>query len=82
MKRTPIKGRGATDNFAHVYEGVKAGDIARRFSCSWPTITRHLKQLEEAGLVHAERDGRERMYRLDRDRLLGATSLWLSHFED
>jgi RND family efflux transporter MFP subunit len=22
-----IKGRGATDNFAHVYEGVKAGDI-------------------------------------------------------
>ncbi len=27
VKRTPIKGRGATDNFAHVYEGVKAGDI-------------------------------------------------------
>jgi RND family efflux transporter MFP subunit len=27
VKKSPIKGKGATDNFVHVYEGVKAGDI-------------------------------------------------------
>ena len=27
VKRNLIKGKGATDNFVHVYEGVKAGDI-------------------------------------------------------
>ena len=27
VKKTLIKGRGATDNFVHVYEGIKAGDI-------------------------------------------------------
>ena len=27
VKRTPIKGKGATDNFAHIYEGIKAGDV-------------------------------------------------------
>jgi DNA-binding transcriptional ArsR family regulator len=61
---------------------VKAGDIARRFSCSWPTITRHLKQLEDAGLVIAERAGRERIYQLNQKRLLKVTGGWLAHFED
>jgi DNA-binding transcriptional ArsR family regulator len=61
---------------------VKAGDIARRFSCSWPTITRHLRQLEEAGLVVAEREGRERIYHLDREKLLSVTSQWLAHFDE
>jgi RND family efflux transporter MFP subunit len=27
VKQTPIKGKGATDNFAHIYDGVKAGDV-------------------------------------------------------
>jgi RND family efflux transporter MFP subunit len=27
VKKTLIKGKGATDNFVHVYEGVEAGDI-------------------------------------------------------
>ena len=27
VKKTLIKAKGATDNFAHVYEGIKAGDI-------------------------------------------------------
>ena len=27
VKRTPIKGKGASDNFVHIYEGVTAGDI-------------------------------------------------------
>jgi RND family efflux transporter MFP subunit len=27
VKKTPIKGKGATDNFVHVIEGIKAGNI-------------------------------------------------------
>ncbi len=59
---------------------VRAGEIAARFSCSWPTTTRHLKVLEEAGLVTVEREGRERFYRLERERLERVVGDWLSHF--
>lgn len=54
-----------------------AGEIARRFSCSWPTTTRHLRVLEDAGLVRAERQGRERVYELDRARLERVVGGWL-----
>ena len=60
---------------------VSAGDIARRFSCSWPTTTRHLRVLEEAGLVTAHREGRERFYQLERETLERHLGGWLAHFE-
>ena len=60
---------------------MTAGEIAKRFSCSWPTTTRHLRVLEEAGLVRVRKDGRERIYALDRERLLGRTAEWLRWFE-
>jgi DNA-binding transcriptional ArsR family regulator len=53
----------------HFREGMTAGDIAGRFHVAWPTISRHLKVLEDAGLVTAERRGRERMYRVDRTKI-------------
>jgi DNA-binding transcriptional ArsR family regulator len=59
---------------------MTAGDIAGRFACSWPTTTRHLRVLEEAGLVRVEKRGRERVYRLDRQRLAGVTGAWLRWF--
>jgi len=59
---------------------MTAGEIADRFSCSWPTTTRHLRVLEEAGLVRVEQRGRERVYRLDTARLLGVTTSWLRWF--
>jgi DNA-binding transcriptional ArsR family regulator len=59
---------------------MSAGDIAQRFSCSWPTTTRHLRILEEAGLVKAEKRGRERVYTLQCARLLEVTSRWLDSF--
>ena len=59
---------------------VTAGDIARRFEHSWPTTTRHLRVLEDAGLVHARRDGRERVYHLDAERLHRVVGGWLRHF--
>ena len=45
--------------------GMTAGQIADRFKHSWPTTTRHLGVLQEAGLVQVEVKGRERIYRLE-----------------
>jgi DNA-binding transcriptional ArsR family regulator len=59
---------------------MTAGEIADRFDCTWPTTTRHLKQLEAAGLVRVERRGRARVYRLDRERLGRVAGAWLRHF--
>ena len=59
---------------------MTAGEIARRFECSWPTTTRHLQKLERAGLVVVEAQGRERVYRLDGARLRGVVTGWLGNF--
>ena len=48
---------------------MSAGDIAARFRHSWPTTTRHLRVLEDAGLVQYAQAGRARHYRIERDRL-------------
>ena len=60
---------------------VRAGDIAERFACSWPTTTRHLGVLRDAGLVAVEPEGRERWYRVDTARLRDVVGGWLDHFE-
>ena len=53
------------------FEGgsMTAGEIAEMFDQAWPTTTRHIRVLESAGLLHHERDGRNRVYHLDRRRL-------------
>jgi DNA-binding transcriptional ArsR family regulator len=63
------------------FEGgaMTAGAIAATFEHAWPTTTRHLRVLEQAGLVRHERRGRERVYRLDRRRLEVARD-WLAWF--
>ncbi|MBL4683473.1 MAG: helix-turn-helix transcriptional regulator [Nannocystaceae bacterium] len=55
--------------------------MAGRFDCTWPTTTRHLKVLRDAGLVAVERRGRERVYRLDRAHLQGVAHGWLANFD-
>lgn len=60
---------------------MTAGEIAARFECSWPTTTRHLRRLEDAGLVTVEKEGRERIYRLARDTLRRVVGGWLEHFD-
>ena len=59
---------------------MPAGKIAGRFAHSWPTITRHLKQLEEAGLVSIESAGRERHYVIDAKKLFGVGRGWFDYF--
>jgi DNA-binding MarR family transcriptional regulator len=38
----------------HFRGAANAGEIAARFAHKWPTTTRHLRVLEEAGLVQHE----------------------------
>jgi DNA-binding transcriptional ArsR family regulator len=58
---------------------MTAGEIAGRFSCAWPTTTRHLRVLEDAGLLRHEKQGRTRVYRLQRERL-HVLNEWLAWF--
>jgi DNA-binding transcriptional ArsR family regulator len=65
----------------HFRGGVAtAGEIAARFAHKWPTTTRHLRVLEDAGLVRQQKRGRTRDYTLDKDRL-GLVSEWLRWFD-
>ena len=59
---------------------MTAGEIANRFDCTWPTTTRHLRQLERAGLVRVERNGRKRLYLLNDRRLRDVAGSWLAWF--
>ena len=58
---------------------MTSGEIADRFSCAWATTSRHLRKLESSGLVTVERNGREWIYRLNRERL-GVVAEWLDWF--
>jgi DNA-binding transcriptional ArsR family regulator len=42
-----------------------SGEVADHFSSSWPTISRHLALLRDAGLVLTERRGQEIYYELN-----------------
>jgi DNA-binding transcriptional ArsR family regulator len=60
---------------------MTAGEIAGRFHHAWPTISRHLRVLEHAGLIRHDRQGRSRVYRLDPAKL-ALVREWLRWFED
>jgi DNA-binding transcriptional ArsR family regulator len=53
------------------FEGgsMTAGEIADMFEHAWPTTTRHIQVLESAGLLRHYREGRSRIYQIDRRRL-------------
>jgi DNA-binding transcriptional ArsR family regulator len=44
---------------------LPSGEIASAFASSWPTVSRHLAVLREAGLIVAERDGQHIRYELN-----------------
>ena len=63
----------------HLRGTMTAGDIAGRFAHAWPTTTRHLRVLEDAGLLTQERQGRNRIYRVAQDKL-DVLREWLGWF--
>jgi DNA-binding transcriptional ArsR family regulator len=46
-----------------------SGEIAAQFPASWPSISRSLRELREAGAVRERRAGQQRFYRADREAL-------------
>jgi DNA-binding transcriptional ArsR family regulator len=61
-------------------EPQSAGDLGRRFRSAQPTISRHLKILEEAGLVIRRIEGRSHRFRLRRKPLQDAER-WLTRHQ-
>src|SRR5262252_10139948 len=57
---------------------LAAGEIARRFSISGPSISRHLSILKSADLVSERRVGNRILYRLEADRIASALGDFLS----
>lgn len=63
----------------HAHDGtLTAGELSARFAHSWPTTTRHLTVLLDAGLVTVTPVGRERRYQIARHHLADALGLWLT----
>jgi DNA-binding transcriptional ArsR family regulator len=54
--------------------------LAKPFRMSQPAISQHLRVLRKAGLVNAERLGRERRYRLRGQSLRGVYD-WVAHYQ-
>ncbi len=55
-------------------------ELADPFRMSQPAISQHLKVLRQAGLVSERRVGRQRVYRLEAERLKTVYD-WVSHYE-
>lgn len=60
---------------------LPAGAIARQFPVSRPAISKHLRLLRRARLVHERRQGRLRLYRLNPEPLKAVDS-WLEHYRN
>ncbi|MGK5114015.1 MULTISPECIES: ArsR/SmtB family transcription factor [unclassified Geodermatophilus] len=60
---------------------LAAGELADRFPVSRPAISRHLRVLREAGLVHSRVEGRRRLYGLDPSPLRELDE-WLEPYRD
>ncbi len=62
-------------------ESMSSGDIAARYACSWPTVTRHLGVLKRAGLIAVRRDGKSLRYDLNRGALARVWDNYFAHFD-
>jgi DNA-binding transcriptional ArsR family regulator len=65
----------------HFRGEARAGDIARRFQCSWPTTSRHLATLVKSNLLTVEVSGRERIYRANDALLVELFTRWLGYLK-
>ena len=61
-------------------ETRSAGELGRRFRSAQPTISKHLKVLERAGIVERRVEGRVHQFRLRR-RALEQAGTWISRHQ-
>ncbi len=57
------------------------GELAAPFEMSWPAVSRHLKVLEQAGLIERKIQARWRVCSLRRERLQQAQA-WIAEVKD
>jgi len=57
------------------------GQLAAPFDMSWPAVSRHLKVLEQAGLIERKVEARYRVCSLRRERLREAQA-WIAEVRD
>jgi DNA-binding transcriptional ArsR family regulator len=57
-----------------------SGKIAGLMEHSWQTTSRHLRLLEEAGLISVSLRGRERVYTLNAEFMTGLLEQWITRF--
>ncbi|MGC4107873.1 MAG: metalloregulator ArsR/SmtB family transcription factor [Thermomicrobiales bacterium] len=60
---------------------ANVGEIAAPFAISQPAISRHLKVLEDAGLISRHRQATQRYSHLEADRLKEASD-WLARYRE
>ncbi len=60
---------------------MAAGEIVNAFHYKWPTITRHLKQLEQADLVSVKKSGTQNLYSFNRKLMTTILENWLNWFK-
>lgn len=58
---------------------ASVGDLASPFNLSLPTISRHIKVLEEANLIVRERNAQWRKCRFQKEALMEAAE-WIRHY--
>jgi ArsR family transcriptional regulator, repressor of sdpIR and other operons len=64
----------------HYRKKCKAGEIAARFECSWPTTSRHLAILVNSNLLNVKITGRERVYSANSKLLVEVLTAWSTYF--
>ena len=61
-------------------ESLTINDIAQQFDISRPAISKHIKILNECGLVTMQQEGRERYCHIQADSLIPAF-MWLEQYK-
>ena len=61
---------------------LSVGDVVAKLGgrVNQPTVSHHLKRLEEAGLVSVRREGRQRFYTLNQERMVVCCGALVSSF--
>ncbi len=59
---------------------MTSGELADRFDCTWPTTSRHLTVLADAGILTVTKTGRQRNYTLQTDQLDHIAGSWIDRF--
>ena len=59
---------------------MTSGELAARFDCTWPTTSRHLRVLTDAGVVTVTKAGRQRNYAVSAEALDDVAGRWIDRF--